>query len=149
MPDREPNVELQVQRFVAFLRQKRMKITQERLDLVRAIFDNDEHFEAEDLLIRMRHRQKRVSKATIYRTLPLLIESGLLRQSYLSSEKQTYYEHTLGLDRHEHMICVHCGKVIEFASKKLEEALREETEQRRFQPERRRIEVFGLCEDCR
>jgi len=145
-PDR--GLESELQRFVGFLRKRGMKVTQERLDVVRGIFDADGHFDAEDLLIRLRRQGERVSKATIYRTLPLLIESGLLRQAFLAGEKQTYYENTLGLKRHEHLICVSCGRVIEFTSGGLEAALREVADRHQFTPQRRRIEIFGLCPDC-
>lgn len=135
-------------RFVAFLRKKGMKVTEERLEVCREIFQTAGHFEADDLLIRLRQQGKPVSKATIYRTLPLLLESGLVRQSFLAGEKQTYYENTFGLKGHEHLICVSCGKVIEFTSPQLDHLLKTVTAEHGFQQQRRRIEIFGLCEDC-
>ncbi|GIX06242.1 MAG: transcriptional repressor [Candidatus Poribacteria bacterium] len=131
-----------------YLRRRGKKVTDERLDILREVLMADSHFEAEDLLIRMRQQGKRVSKATIYRTLPLLIEAGLLRQSFRAGEKQTYYENTLGPKSHEHMICRNCGKVIEFTSADLEHALEAVTEKYQFLAERRRIEIYGLCADC-
>jgi len=148
IPDDVETVESYMERFVAYLRQKNLKVTQERLDIVREVFSTDTHFEAADLVIRLRQQGKRVSPATVYRTLPLLIDSGLLRQSFLSSGRQTYYEHTLGPKGHEHMICVRCGKVIEFTSAPLEEALRQIAKEHGFRSERRRIELFGVCSDC-
>ncbi len=148
MPHRTASIETQVERFVAFLREKKLKVTQERLALVREVLGTKGHFEAEDLQIRMRSQGSRVSKPTIYRTLPLLIESGLLRPSFLTGERQTYYENTLGADKHEHLICVSCGRVIEFTSDTLEEALREVGCKHGFVAQKRRIELFGLCEHC-
>jgi len=148
MPERAASIEAQVELFIAFLRHKKLKVTQERLALVREVFASKGHFEAEDLQIRLRARGQRVSKPTIYRTLPLLIESGVLRPSYLSGERQTYYENTLGAEKHEHLICVTCGRVIEFTSDQLEQALREVGREHTFVTKKRRIELFGLCEHC-
>jgi len=138
----------ELERFIGFLRRKRLKVTQERLDVLREIKTIDGHFEAEDLVIRLRQQGKSVSKATVYRTLPLLLESGLVRQSFLTGEKQTYYEHTLGPKRHEHLICTHCGKIIEFTSPQLEEALAAVYKECQFLPEKRRIEIYGTCAEC-
>ena len=146
--DGERGLEVSLQQFVAFLRKRRMKVTQERLDVARGIFEADGHFDAEDLLIRLRRQGRRVSKATIYRTLPLLIEGGLLRQAFLAGEKQTYYENTLGLKHHEHLICISCGRVIEFTSHALETALQVVADRHMFASQRRRIEIFGFCEEC-
>lgn len=149
MPDKtDSTLPGELVQFIAFLRTKGMKVTQERLDILREIFSTDAHFEAEDLLIRLRSQGKSVSKATIYRTLPLLLEAGLLRQSYLTGEKQTYYEHTMGPKRHEHLICGQCGKVIEFTSPGLETALASVYEHHRFRASRRRVEIYGTCADC-
>ena len=148
MPERAASIETQVQRFIAFLREKNLKVTQERLALVREVLAKRGHFEAEDLQIRLRTHGIRVSKPTIYRTLPLLMESGLLRASFLTGERQTYYENTLGADNHEHLICLTCGRIIEFTSDSLEEALREVGRKHGFAPQKRRIELYGLCEHC-
>lgn len=148
MPAPAASIEAQVELFITFLRQKKLKVTQERLALVREVLASKGHFEAEDLQIRLRAAGRRVSKPTIYRTLPLLIESGVLRPSYLSGERQTYYENTLGAEKHEHLICVSCGRVIEFTSDRLEQALREVCRARKFVSQKRRIELFGLCEHC-
>jgi Fur family transcriptional regulator, ferric uptake regulator len=148
MAERTPSIETQVEHFIGYLREKKLKVTQERLALVREILATKGHFEAEDLQIRMRTQGSRVSKPTIYRTLPLLIESGLLRPSFLTGERQTYYENTLGADKHEHLICLTCGRIIEFTSDTLEEALGEVARKHSFVPQKRRIELFGLCEHC-
>jgi Fur family ferric uptake transcriptional regulator len=144
----DEGVASELERFIGFLRRRGFKITQERLDVLREINAIDGHFEAEDLFIRLRQQGNSVSKATIYRTLPLLLESGLVRQSFLTGEKQTYYEHTLGPKRHEHLICTRCGKVIEFTSPHLEAALATVYEDYRFLAEKRRVEIYGTCADC-
>lgn len=148
MPEPSASIEAQVEQFIRWLRTKKLKVTQERLALVREVLASKGHFEAEDLQIRLRAQGRRVSKPTIYRTLPLLIESGLLRPSFLTGERQTYYENTLGEDKHEHLICVACGRIIEFTSDRLEEALVEVGRKHGFVAQKRRIELFGLCEFC-
>lgn len=144
----EENISAEIERFIGFLRRKGLKITKERLDVLREIHAMDGHFEAEDLVVRLRQQGRAVSKATVYRTLPLLLESGLVRQSYLTGEKQTYYEHTLRPKHHEHLICTRCGKVIEFTSAALENALATVYEEHQFLAEKRRVEIYGVCFEC-
>ena len=133
---------------VEYLRGRGLKVTQERIEILRGAFSFDGHFEAEDLQVLLRRSGRRVSRATVYRTIKLLLDAGLLRRSYSSGGKQTYYETDLDGARHEHLICGRCGRVIEFKSDRLEQALLEETEARGFVFKSLRIEILGVCAAC-
>ena len=72
--------------FIQYLRENNLKVTQERLALLDEIFATDEHLDADDLLARMKSKQRKVSRATVYRTLDLLVQCGLVRKSRLGRE---------------------------------------------------------------
>ncbi len=132
----------------AYLRERGLKITQERMAVLREALAFDGHFEAEDLQVSLRRGGRRVSRATIYRTIKLLLDANLLRRSFSSAGKQTYYENMLDSRQHEHLICTRCGRVIEFRSDFLEDALKKEAAARDFEFKRLRIEIFGECANC-
>ena len=69
--------------FIQYLRENNLKVTQERLALLDEIFATDEHLDADDLLAKMKRKQRKVSRATVYRTLDLLVQCGLVRKSRL------------------------------------------------------------------
>ena len=133
--------------FQEFLRERGLKFTRERHTLLHEVLANPDHFEAEQLLINLRQSGKRVAKATIYRTLPLLVACGILRQVQFG-DKLTHYEHTLGQSPHDHMVCRRCRKVIEFDSEEVLRLRNAIAERHRFQAMAHRFQITGLCADC-
>lgn len=140
--------EAAAERFRGFLRESGLKYTQEREQILHEFFAVDHHFEAEELLSRMRSRGGRVSRATIYRTLDLLVQAGLARKVRLGTDHY-YFEHILGRRQHEHMICLGCERVIEWYDEELEEVLRRNLERHEFAAARYNVQVFGYCADCK
>ena len=134
-------------KFERFLKSEDLKLTSEREMILDQVFSIHDHFEAEDILLRLRQRGQRVSKATIYRTLPLLVQSGLLRE-VLFNEKHSHYEHILGHAHHDHLICIACGKIIEFTEETIEELQRKLCDNYHFKPIRHKFEIVGYCEAC-
>jgi len=100
------------------------------------------------LLIDMRKNNKRVSKATIYRTLALLVNSGLLRE-VIFGEKHAHYEHVYGHEHHEHLVCLGCGKIIEFTDARIEEFQKDVCIENKFKAESHKFQIMGYCEDCK
>ncbi len=133
--------------FRAYLRQRGLKYTPERRSLLLEVLGNDEHFEAEQLLIAMRQGGKRVAKATIYRTLPLLVNCGIIKQVPFG-DKLAHYEHTLGQAPHDHMICRRCRKIVEFDSREVVDLRNDLAARHGFQPLSHRFQITGLCRDC-
>jgi Fur family ferric uptake transcriptional regulator len=103
----------------------------------------------EEIEQRLREGDERIGKATIYRTLDLLVKSKLVEEHDFG-EGFKRYEHRLSREPvHEHLICLECGTVIEFRSdevKRIEDWVRNE---HGFVPTRHRLEIYGLCQDCR
>src|SRR6185436_14863703 len=106
-------------RFVAFLATKDLRMTSQRHAIVDAAFATDEHFTAEQLLEWSRARDKSVSRATVYRTLPLLTESGLVREMDFGKDYKFYDPNYADHPNHNHIICQDCEKIVEFESDKI------------------------------
>ena len=133
--------------FRDYVQSKGLKFTPERQAILNHVFECHGHFEAEELLIDMRKNNKRVSKATIYRTLALLVNSGLLRE-VIFGEKHAHYEHVYGHEHHEHLVCIGCGKIIEFTDERIEKFQEEVCIENKFKAESHKFQIMGYCEDC-
>lgn len=134
-------------RFREFLKLKNLKVTPEREVVFIEALNSGDHFEAEDLLFRLKKKDKRTSKATIYRTLPLLIEGGWIRK-VIFNERHTHYERVLGVKKHEHLVCENCGQILEFSDSKLQEQLKLICQKHGFVLQDHKIEATGLCKKC-
>lgn len=145
MTDKDTQAEEQL--FKEYLAAKGLKYTPERQTIFRRAFATHKHFEAEDLLLSLRQNHQRVSKATIYRTLALLVKSGHLRE-VIFGEKHSHYEHVHANEHHDHMICSGCGKIIEFTDEALERLQDKVCVRHKFKPESHRMQIHGLCKDC-
>jgi len=132
----------------AYLRKKGLKTTQQREAIVDVLLRTQGHLALEDLLAKARKRQPRVGLATVYRTVKLLEEAGLVASQHFQSG-QTLYEVSEGRAHHDHLICEQCGFIVEFESDEIEQ-LQERTAHRMgFNVTRHRHELFGLCEKAR
>ena len=141
------SIALQLEQFSKYLQSLQMKLTPERRRILESTLKMHTHFEADDLLFQMRKNGIRVSKATIYRTLPLLVKSGLLRELH-DDDRHMHYEHVYGHKHHEHLICLNCGKIIEFTELTIEEIQEEICKQHGFTPIKHRYEILGYCAKC-
>ena len=104
--------------FRRFLRTKGLKYTVERADVLDAIIARDGLFEVEELLLSMRQRGHRVSKATLYRTIKLLQDAGIITQALFDS-KQAHYQLIYGKEPRDYMVCMKTGRLVEFQSAEL------------------------------
>lgn len=134
-------------KFREYLESKNLKFTAERQAILDCIFSSHKHFEADELLFDLRLKDLKISKATIYRTLSLLVKSGLLRE-VIFGERHTHYEHVYGHEHHDHIVCNNCGKIIEFIEPRIEKLQEEVCKKNNFKSESHRLQIQGLCEDC-
>ena len=141
-------VDKEINRFGHFLEGHGLKLTSERAALVRELFSSHYHFEADELLFRMKEKRVKISRATVYRTLELLVKSGMVRRVHLG-EDHYHYEHVTGNSHHDHLICTTCGSVIEFHDPELEERQRQICERKRFTPTYHNLQILGVCDACR
>src|SRR5688572_15621766 len=109
--------------FRRYLKSQDLKYTPERADILNAIIERDDVFEVDELMMDMRQRGYRVSKATVYRTIKLLQEAGIITQALFDS-KQAHYQLIYGKAPRDYMVCMKTGRHLEFTNGELV-ALRE------------------------
>jgi len=143
-----PAIQREIDRFRQFLAGQSLKLTAERVALVREIFSTHYHFEADELLFKMKEKRLKISRATVYRTLELLVKSGLVRRVHLG-EDHYHYEYVSGDSHHDHLICTTCGSVIEFNDPALEQRQAEICARKRFTPTFHNLQILGVCDACR
>jgi Fur family ferric uptake transcriptional regulator len=122
------------------------RYTEQQRDMVRFIFSQHHHFDADQLIDAMKKAGFHVSRATVYRTLAKLVDAGLLRKLELGP--RMCYEHDYGYPQHEHLKCEVCQKMIEFQSPALEAMLREVCRANQFNASGHTLLVRGTCSDC-
>jgi Fur family transcriptional regulator, ferric uptake regulator len=134
-------------RFAEFLRNEGLRFTQDRRLILAEVFAVHGHFEAEGIVAGLKRKSLHVSRASVYRTLPLLVESGMLRQVY-SSEKHSHYEHIFGHEHHDHLVCTKCGRTMDFLEPKIEELQEFICRTHDFHPTSHKLEITGVCSSC-
>jgi Fur family ferric uptake transcriptional regulator len=134
--------------FRNFLGEKGLKLTKERTAVLKEVFAFHGHFEPEQLYFRIKDSGIKASRASVYRTLTLLVESGLV-EKVTRTGKGNVYEHTYGHRHHDHMICQGCGEFIEFFSEKLENIQEEICRENGFAGVSHILEIRGYCDKCK
>ena len=134
--------------FRRYLRQQGLPVTQQREVVADVVFNSREHLSVEEIEARLKERGERIGKATIYRTMEILVRSGLV-EDHDFGDGFKRYEHLFGQrPGHEHLVCTHCRKVVEFQRPEVERIQEEVARQHGFLPTRHRLEIYGLCGDC-
>ncbi len=136
-------------KFVEFLSRKRLRLTSQRQAIIEAVFGTDEHFTADQLLAWSRLRDASVSRATVYRTLPLLTASGLVREMDFGRDQRYYDPNYSDHPNHSHIICVDCDKIFEFESGKIDQIESEISRRMGFELEAQRLQLIGKCEELK
>ncbi len=133
--------------FVKFLRTKGQRVTPERLAVLERVLAWEGHFEADSLYLHLKTEGSKVSRATVYNTLGLLHECGIVSR-YRFSQGYSQYERTAGRPHHDHMICTGCGHIIEFENKRVMKMQDELCRGEKFKPAYHSFQIFGLCSSC-
>lgn len=133
--------------FKRYLRGRGEKCTAARLHVLDAALQLQDHFEAEQVLYLLKENGLHVGKATVYRTLPLLVDCGVLKQVRFDV-KQAHYELAFGEDPHDHMVCRRCGRIVEFGSEEVVELRARLARRCHFHAISHRFQISGLCWEC-
>ena len=133
--------------FVEFLKKKEARVTQARKIVLTQVFSRHDHFCADDLAAELSTGMNHVSRGTVYRTLALMEEAGLVRV-IRDTDVHAHYEHTFRHPHHEHMICDQCGQFIEFSDDRIMTIIEEACSDLNFTERTHRIVVFGTCANC-
>lgn len=134
------------QRFLGFLATKQLRMTGQRLAIIDTVFSTTEHFTAEQLLEWSRRRDASVSRATVYRTLPLLTESGLVREMDFGKDHKFYDPNYADHPHHSHIICQDCEKIVEFESERIAQLENEIVHQLGFSVASQQLRITGSCD---
>lgn len=134
--------------FRKYLERRGLKLTAERQALFDELFVRHEHFEADELLVRLRAKHTKISRATIYRTLDLLVDSGIVGRVRIG-ESGYRYERLRAGEHHDHLICTECGRVIEFYEPRIEVLQDEVCDRHGFLAISHSHQLRGICRRCR
>lgn len=146
--DRDPKSSEIEKLFERFIRSHKLKHTAQRLKIVKRAFSMRKHFSADDLYIVLKREKCDVSKATIYRTLKLLVEANFLDELEIGTRKARFYEPVHGREHHDHMICLQCAKIVEFVDPQIERLQEKAAKKNRFRVLSHSLKLFGLCVSC-
>lgn len=133
--------------FVGFLREREARITLSRRFVVERVFERHDHFQAEELAHDLATGRRRVSRGTVYRTLALMVDAGLARQVRVVGPR-ALYERICDDTQHEHLVCDHCGRFIEFTDPAIGARIDAVCNAQHFKRRAHRVVVFGTCREC-
>lgn len=134
-------------RFRALLDRKGLKYTTERQLLLDQVLETRKHFDADSLYETLKKKGVRIARDTVYRTLPLLLECGVLQKS-AGEGRRDYFEVTGSKGHHDHMVCIECKKILEFHSDELEELQEKLAKEHSFTLVFHDHRLFGYCKGC-
>ena len=127
-------------------RPKPQRFTDQQRELLAHVFARHSHFDAEELIEKLKGAKKQVSRATVYRTLSKLVDAGLLRRIELG--ERTVFDHDYGYPAHDHLVCELCDSMTEFQSEELEALLERVAAENEFRPAGHTLVIRGVCAAC-
>ena len=130
-----------------YLAERGLRRTVQREAIIEAVLGTKEHFHAEELLDMAKRLEDSVSRATVYRTIPLLVGSGLLRELDLGKDVKYYDPNFVDHPTHNHLICVDCDKIIEFEDTNMELLENCITRRLGFSPANKSVRIEGHCDE--
>ena len=133
--------------FSQHLAEQKKRRTPERYAIIEEIYQREDHFDAEALYIHMRTRNYRVSRATVYNTLELLVDCGLVKKHQFG-DNHARYEKSYGYKQHDHLICNDCGKVVEFCDPRVQQIKNMMGELLGFEVTDHSLNLYGNCNSC-
>jgi Fur family ferric uptake transcriptional regulator len=131
-----------------FLKKGKNRITPERFEVMDYALDYEGHFGADDLYIIMKQKKSRVSRATVYNTLELLVQCELLSKRNFG-DNMTRYESSFKKQSHDHLICMDCGRIVEFTNASLEKVPLELSKKLGFKFENYSFNIFARCKNIK
>jgi Fur family ferric uptake transcriptional regulator len=135
--------------FKNIIRADGLKFTAQREAILQTLYDNPQHFTSENLymLVKQKHPDLNIGIATVYRTLALLEESGLVSSISLGIQGKKF--EIVNKPHHDHLICEKCGKIVEFENEKIEELQHKIAKENGFELTNHLMQLYGVCSECK
>ncbi|MBP3730477.1 MAG: transcriptional repressor [Mailhella sp.] len=136
-----------VTKFTKFLKFRGLRTTAQRMKILDAFLKTQDHVSMEELYLTIREQDRTVGQVTVYRTLKLLCEAGIANTVNFEDGMVRY--EPVGQHHHDHLVCISCGKKIEFVNPAIEKLQDDVCRKHNFKPTAHHMILYGICEDCR
>lgn len=133
--------------FNRYIADRGLKSTRQREVILQTFLETDKHIDIEELYQKVKDRNAAIGHATVYRTMKLLIECGLAHERHFG-DGMARYEQVSRKHHHDHLICMNCGKIVEFENSAIEDLQEEVAREHGFQILDHKLEIYGRCQEC-
>lgn len=131
-----------------YIREKGMRYTKQRELILEKFLRKEGHLGAQEMFVELHKKYPNIGQSTVYRTVNLLKEASLAREVNISG-KRRHFEHEYDHPHHDHLVCIKCGKMIEFCEPKIEELQNKIFKKYGFIPKDHKMEIYGYCNKCK
>ncbi len=146
-----PSQQLEVvrNRYAEYLKEQHLRQTPERLIIFEEVYDTADHFDADELFLRLKQHDVAISRATVYNTLELLVDCDLVVRHQFG-KKQSKFERSFSFWQHDHLICTDCNELFEFCDPRIQSIRDMVSEIFEFEISYHSLNMYGQCkkEDC-
>ena len=134
--------------FDDYVHGKNLRHSEQRLQILDVFLKTERHLTVEELHKLVQKKNPSIGTATVYRTLKLLVDSGLCRELKLN-DGVTRYEHLYGHEHHDHLVCTQCGALVEVCDAEIERLQEKLARSHGFKIQSHKLELYGTCKKCR